>query len=203
MGFNKIQAKYKEVTKALAELDATPIGAFVKEAKAVNAGIAEFKRKLEDSARLQIEAGNLHETTIKEAKSLNSRGVIQLEEMKKLLILAAENPHAPLPKIDELDAEMKRTLQSRREALSMEMMQYFKRLEASTPNPVKVGMTSREPGSKVVYEITVVEPKSTNPNLKGDDLFWFKAQKYDGETAKGISNLKLTDLKKMKFLKTD
>ena len=139
-------------------------------------------------------------------KSLNTHGIVQLDQMKKLLILAVEHPDPdyPFPKIEELDAQVKKSLQQQRAALDKELEQYFQRIAASFPNEVKVGMTFKKVGSNVVYEIKKVYPKSANTNLKGDDAFWFDAQEYVGDKARaGLDKVQLSGLKKMKFLKTD
>jgi predicted lipase len=200
MGLKTLQAQAAEAKKEVA----TTIGVFVKEARAINAMVAQYEKKIVEITKAQEEMSNLVVKSATAAKSLNTHGIVQLDSMKRLLIVATENSYKPhavnLAEIEKLEQT---ALSEIEQSLRMALTARMEKIVASWPNKIEVGMIFRN-GDRLL-EISGPQTKASNVNLKGDAALWHKVKLIKDGNYTGESQINLEELspkKGWKFLKT-
>ena len=131
-------------------------GAFVKQAKIINAELAQYKQKFDAMRHASAEVGDLVEKIHEETAALKTHGIVQLDEFKKLLILASQHPHQPHPvnlsEIQGLAQSMHEEIERR---MNRMMEEYIAKKAASWPGKeIKAGMVFRHKTSHELLEIT-------------------------------------------------
>jgi hypothetical protein len=200
MGLKTMQAWAAEAKKEVE----TTIGAFVKQAREINGMVAQYEKKIEEINKAHEDMGNLVMKSSAAAKSLNTHGIVQLDDMKRLIVVGTDNynqPHAVnLAEIEKLERTALNDIQK---SLAMFMEARMGKIVASWPSKIEVGMIFKQ-GDRII-EITGPQTKSTNPNLKGDAQLWHKAKiikdnNYSGDLSYNLEEL--SPKKGWKFLKT-
>lgn len=181
MGYKKIQEKRNEL--------------YIK---------SRAKNQFLDAAESMVDAykeiGRIKSSLQQKIGSMNTAGVPEFEAYKKTVLASIQKMEVLLP--PPLDAIHKVVDDAQKEVNRM-VQEYEDKLAAACPKEIKVGMTFKDKGLRRVYQITAPGEQSKNPNLKGDDAIWFKAHYWKDDGADGSdSQLKLSDLKKMKYLNT-
>jgi hypothetical protein len=200
MGLKKLQAQAAEARK---EVEST-IGAFVKEARAINSMVAQYEKKIEEISKTYDEMASLVRKAGTAAKSLNTHGIVQLDSMKRLIIVATEHAHKPhAVNLAEIETLEHLALSEIEKNLSTVLKARMDKIVASWPNKIEVGMVFKN-GDRMV-EIAGPQWKSTNINLKGDAALCHKVKYIRNGSYAGDSDINLEDLspkKGWKFLKT-
>lgn len=177
MGLKTIQAKHAEAKKELE----TTIGSFLKDAREINDHLIQYGKKLEEINKAAEEMGALVIKAGESAKKLNTHGIVQLDEVKRLLLVATQHASKPHPidltALENLEHAAKNQIEK---GLQGEMEQYYEKIAAGWPAEIKVGMMFKN-GERVI-EITSAQLKSQNPNLKGDEAL------YHGSSAKSVGD---------------
>ena len=170
MGLKTIQAQYDADRK---QFDQT-IGAFVKQAKTINEKLASYKTKLDEISKISEQMATNTWDAHKEAKALNTHGIVQLDDVKKLLIMAAENgmPH-PI-KLDEI-LQLEKSIQDQiKKNLEAMIQAYTDKRTAAWPAKLEVGMTFKEMrGVGTVEVLAVGQPVHGKPPVH--KVRWIKS----------------------------
>jgi hypothetical protein len=200
MGLKTIQAKYGEARKELE----TTIGTFLKGAREINEAVIGYSKKLDEINKASLEMGDLVYKAGQKAKALETHGIVQLDQMKRLLLVATEHAQKPHPvNLSEIEGLERQARSDIDKALQQEMDKYYEKIAAGWPSKVEVGMMFKK-GDRVI-EIASAEIKSTNPNLKGDAALFHKVKTVKGYSYGGELNYgrdELNPKKGWKFLKT-
>jgi|KBSSwiStaDraftv2_1062776.scaffolds.fasta_scaffold381820_2 hypothetical protein len=181
MGYKKIQAKREELSNKK----------FAKQ---------QFLSAAESLVEICKQIGKTKSAIQQKMASMNTAGVPEFESYKKSILALTQKMETLLPPsldpihrvVDEAEDEVERMVQ-----------QYQEKLLAAFPGEVKVGMTFKDKGLKRVCQIMAPGVKSPNLNLQGDDAMWFKVHYWNDDGKDGSDGqVKLSDLKKMKYLNT-
>jgi len=164
--------------------------AFVKSATEINGKLAEFEHRFAEV----VKAGSDYSKHVNEAShaanSLNTHGIVQLDELKKLLVLASENPHDPKP-IDINEAkELYEHAASQIEAKCRQKIdKYLEQNALSWPTEIKPGMVFRNKRTHDVIEIThstdIAKAKAF-PGFKAKHLKDFSGTPSEGIVTGGV-----------------
>jgi hypothetical protein len=173
MGMKTIEQQY---SKDVADYRKTTFR-FIDEARRVNAELAEYKKKEDAIMKLHQELLMRRVELAEEVHRIDTQGVMQFAEVKKLLILAAEHaqPHAiNMAEIDSIAASLESQMK-----LEMErkMKEYFDKLASSWPAELKPGMTfSRKTGDIV----ELIAPPQQLRGRTGDEAILLKVRYVKG-----------------------
>lgn len=139
---------------------------FANLAEEVNTKLKEYQGKLDKVRKAQDEIGNLVYALFQETRALKTHGIVQLDEFKKLLILAADNrdPHpVNMTELNDLAKSMEDQIETK---MNQMMSEYVKKKMASWPTKeLKVGMVFQHKTSKEIVELTsTAQQVSGKPN---------------------------------------
>jgi hypothetical protein len=200
MGLKTIQAIHTEARK---DVEST-IGSFLKDARGINSLVGQYEKKMNEISKASEEVGNLVMKAYNGAKGLNTHGIVQLDEVKKLLVLATEHPHNPhAVNLGELEKLERTALSEIEKSLQEALRQRVEKLTSTWPSEIKVGMVFKN-GDRMI-EISSAQMKATNVNLKGDEALYYKAKivkdlAYGSELTYNLAEL--NPKKGWEFLKT-
>ena len=187
MGYKKIQEKRKELA-ARQEI----LFKFQKAAEEINSRLAKVAQAMKqlEASKQEVASG---------ISSLNTGGIPEFDTYKKSLLgIAQGGTPRPLP-MDPVEKVVKGAA----DQLRAMVREYEDKLAATCPKDIKPGMTFKDPPTGRIYEVRSPPEKAQNPNLRGDDAIWFDGVWFTDGTAGSNSPVKLSALKKMKYLKTD
>jgi hypothetical protein len=200
MGLKTLQAQAAEARKEVE----TTIGVFVKQARDINSTVAQYEKKIEDINKAYEDLSNLVIKAGAAAKSLNTHSIVQLDDLKRLMIVATEHSHKPhavsLAEIEKLERVAMTEIEK---SLSVALKARMDKIVASWPSKIEVGMIFKN-GDRML-EISGPQTKATNINLKGDAALWHQIKYIKDNNYTGESRTSLEDLspkKGWKFLKT-
>ena len=180
MGYKKIQAKRDELS---AQVDAK--NEFVDAAKSLEDVLGSVQKTKQQISQ--------------KVGSLKTGGVSELEAYKADLLafigkLEAAKP-PPIEPVIKLAAAAEKEMKAVISA-------WEDKLAASCPKEVKPGMTFKQLNTQRIYEVKTPPRKANNPNLAGDDAVFFNGDWFKDGAKAGSCQVKLSDLKKMKYINT-
>lgn len=190
MGYKKIRAEYDAAKK---EIDDT-VGAFLREAREINTRLSQFRKKYDQAQQVVATLSQAAFQDVQKARALRTHGIVQLDEMKRVIVNGAEawmQQGVNLTEIERLHralgAEIEQMLKDRIE-------QYIARLEASWPKEIKPGMTFRKSlnGREILIgEVTEVIPGKSGAapsyKLKVSKGYWGQDERMAERTEHDLS----------------
>jgi hypothetical protein len=152
-----LKAIEEEYNAALKEHNQT-IGAFTARAMQINAKLAEYKTKLDELSKMSVPLGQAYEAAQNQVVNLNTHGIVQLDEMKKLLVLATQHAKPHSVKLEEIEQLEKECNYQIIEGTRKEVFALIKKRVGQWPAKLAVGMVFEEIKSQTIIELVDLKP---------------------------------------------
>lgn len=193
MGLKTIENEYKA---AIQEVEST-FSAFLKEAKQINTVLGRLDEINASLLSAMAERDRDLKTAEKQAQGLKTHRIVQLEEMRSLLIAACSNLNSTKPidlrEIERMADQCKLAIQFEKFARLQELTE--KRV-AAFPKEVEPGMTFKWRNSKAGLSFEIVKINS------GGGFYEVKTLTEDGKTGSDRIPVKDLNAKEYKYIKT-
>ena len=129
--------------------------AFVKSAAAINGKLFEIERQWAEGVKAELSYNKHVIKAFQAAHGLNTHGIVQLDELKKLLILASDNPANPKPiDISEVKSLYQEAAQQIEMKCNKKIDAYLTQNAGTWPGEIKPGMVFLNKGKPHLIEIT-------------------------------------------------
>lgn len=193
MGLKTIEAEYKT---ACAELEST-FGAFLKDARQINSVLGRLDEINASLAKAQDDLQKDLKAAESQAKGLKTHNIVQLEEMKSLLVAACAAIHhlkpVKLNEIEALDRQCKKEIELEK---ATKLTEITEKRAAAFPKKIEPGMTFKPRAAQYFETFEILKL------VKGGMLYDVKLMRGDGATATTTVPVSSVTPKNYKFLKT-
>lgn len=154
MGLKTIEEEYNAALKERSQT----IRAFTERAMQINAKLAEHKTKLDELSKLSVNVAQAYEAAQNQVVNLDTHGIVQLDEMKKLLVLAAQHPKPHAVKLEEIERLEKKCNSQIIEGTRAQVLALIKKRVGQWPDKLAVGMVFEEIKSETIIELVDLKP---------------------------------------------
>jgi hypothetical protein len=162
MALKTIQA---ECSAAQAEVAKT-IGAFLVEAKKINTNLQRFEKSWQQMEDATTQFTKFAISLQEEAYDLDSHGIVQLDQMKKLLMLAAAHGQPHPVKMDEIQQLQNSGLEQIKQGTEVRIRALADKRAAAWPDRLTSGMVFKKTSGGDLIEMVTVGNGATPHKVK-------------------------------------